>query len=78
MSVLMALHILLPPLSFLPSLLSVATLEAKASFKSPTQAACSLAKIKLHIKDIKSHGYPQGNLFWGLGFFVCTFNDIED
>lgn len=32
-SVLMVSHVILPRLSFIPSLLSVATLEAKASFK---------------------------------------------
>lgn len=72
----MALHILLPPFSPLPSLLSTATLKAKAVFKSPKQTACSLAKIKLHVKGIKSHGYPQGNLLGG--GLVSTFNDIED
>lgn len=43
----MAFHILLPPLSPLPPLLSTATLEAEAVFKSPKQTAYSLAKIKL-------------------------------
>lgn len=72
----MALHILLPPLPFILSLLTVATLEAKASFKSTKQIACSLAKIRLHERDIKAMDTREGLL---LGFFPpCTFNDTED
>lgn len=40
----MALHILLSLLFFLTSLLPVATLEDKASFKSSKQTTCSLEK----------------------------------
>lgn len=62
----MALHNLLPPLSLNLSLLTVATLEAKASFKSTKQTACSLAKIRLHERDIKATDTREGML---LGFF---------